>query len=59
MIDLEVRVAQVNHEAPWSHRLLVVLSGQLPPGVDPMGELEQVSADLHRLILTPQNIRRG
>ena len=41
VIDLEVRVAQVNHEAPWSHRLLVVLSGQLPPGVDPMGELEQ------------------
>ena len=39
--DVDVRVVQVNHEAPLSHRLLVELSCQLPPGVDPMGELEQ------------------
>ena len=39
--NIEVRVAQVNSEAPLSHRLLVELTGQLPPGVDPMGELEQ------------------
>ncbi len=38
---VEVRVVQVNDEAPLSHRLLVKLTGQLPPGVDPMGELEQ------------------
>ena len=38
--DLEVRVARVNHEAPLSHRLLVELNGRLPPGVDPMSELE-------------------
>ena len=39
--DIDVRVAQVNHEAPSSHRLLVELIGQLPAGVDPMGELTQ------------------
>ena len=39
--DIDVRVVQVNHEAPLSHRLLVELTGQLPPGVDPIGELEQ------------------
>ena len=39
--DIQLRVVQVNHEAPLSHRLLVELTGQLPPGVDPMGELEQ------------------
>ena len=39
--DVEVRVAQINREAPPSHRLLVELSGQLPPGVDPLGHLEQ------------------
>ena len=38
--DIDVRVVQVNDEAPLSHRLLVELTGQLPPGVDPMGELE-------------------
>ena len=41
LTDVEVRVAQVNHEAPLSHRLLVELNGQLPPGLDPMAELEQ------------------
>ena len=39
--DVDVRVVQVNHKAPPSHRLLVELTGHLPPGVDPMGELEQ------------------
>ena len=38
--DVEVRVAQVNRKAPLSHRLLVDLTGQLPPGVDPMSKLE-------------------
>ena len=41
LADIQLRVVQVNHNAPPSHRLLVELSGQLPPGVDPMGELEQ------------------
>lgn len=39
--NVEVRVAQINREAPLSHRLLVELSGQLPPGVCPLDELEQ------------------
>ena len=39
--DVAVRVAQVNPEAPLSHRLLVALKGRLPPGGDPVGELEQ------------------
>ena len=39
--DLDLRVVQVNHDAPPSHRLLVELSGQLRPGIDPMVELEQ------------------
>ena len=39
--DIDVRVAKVNHEAPLSHRLLVELSGRLPPGVDPTSDLEQ------------------
>ena len=41
LADLDLRVVQVNHDAPPSHRLLVELSGQLPPGIDPMVELEQ------------------
>jgi len=41
LADLDLRVVQVNHDAPPSHRLLVELTGQLPPGVDPMGELDQ------------------
>lgn len=39
--DVEVRVAQVNCDQPLSHRLLVELTGQLPPGINPMHELEQ------------------
>ena len=39
--DIQLRVVQINHQAPLSHRLLVELTGQLPPGVDPMRELEQ------------------
>ena len=38
--DIQIRVVQVNHKAPSSHRLLVELTGQLPPGVDPMSKLE-------------------
>lgn len=41
LADLDLHVVQVNHDAPPSHRLLVELSGQLPPGVDPLGQLEQ------------------
>ncbi len=41
LAGIQLRVVQVNHEAPPSHRLLVELTGQLPPGVDPMDELEQ------------------
>ena len=37
--DVEVRVAQVNHEAPLTHRVLVELIGRLPPGRHPMKEL--------------------
>ena len=39
--DIQLRVVQVNHKAPPSHRLLVELTGHFPPGFDPMGELEQ------------------
>ena len=39
--NVEVRVGQINHKAPLSHRLLVELTGHFPPGFDPMGELEQ------------------
>ena len=39
--DVGVRVVQVNHKSPMSHRLLVELRGKFPPGFDPMGELEQ------------------
>ena len=38
--DVDARVAQVNHKAPHSHRILVELKGKFPPGVDPMGDLE-------------------
>ena len=38
--DVKANVARVNPEAPFSHRLLVELTGQFPPGVDPMSELE-------------------
>lgn len=41
LADFQLRVRQVNHDAPLSHRLLVELTGQLPPGSDPMSELEQ------------------
>ena len=39
--NVEVRVAQVNHGVPLSHRLLIEVTGQLPPGFDPMCGLEQ------------------
>lgn len=41
LADLDLRVLQINHDAPPSHRLLVELTGKLTPGVDPMAELEQ------------------
>ncbi len=41
LADIQLRVVQVNHQAPISHRLLVEVNGQLPPGIDPMSELEQ------------------
>ena len=41
VVDVEAIVAQVNFKAPLSHHVLVDFSGQLPPGVDPMSELEQ------------------
>ena len=39
--DVNIAVAQVNLDAPLSHRLLVDLSGQLPKGFSPMQDLEQ------------------
>jgi len=41
LADIQLRVVQVNHQAPLSHRLLVEITGQLPTGIDPMSELEQ------------------
>ena len=38
---VNVSVAQVNCEAPLSHRVLVDLSGKLPQGFNPMRDLEQ------------------
>ena len=38
--NIQLRVVQINHQAPPSHRLLVELTGQFPPGVDPMSKLE-------------------
>ena len=37
--EIETRVAQVNRDAPLSHRLLVDFSGRLPKGVSPMRDL--------------------
>ena len=39
--DVEATVAQVNLDAPLSHRLLVDFSGKLPPGFQPMEDLPQ------------------
>ena len=39
--DAEARVERVNPDAPLSHRALASFSGRLPPGVNPMAELEQ------------------
>ena len=41
VFDVKAAVAQVNHDAPLSHRLLVDFSGRFPPGVHPMQDLEQ------------------
>ena len=41
VLDAKAAVAQVNHDAPLSHRLLVDFSGRLPPGVNPMQDLAQ------------------
>ena len=38
--DVRAVVAQVNRNAPLSHRVLVDFSGRLPPGVDPIRDLE-------------------
>ena len=40
LFDAKAAVAQVNHAAPLSHRLLVDFSGRLPPGFNPMRDLE-------------------
>ena len=40
-LEADVAVARVNRHAPLSQRLLVDLSGRLPPGVNPMGDLPQ------------------
>ena len=39
--EVETRVAQVNHESPLSHRLLVDFSGRLPKGFSPMRDLPE------------------
>ena len=39
--DVEATVAQVNRDAPLSHRLLVDFSGRLPAGFSPMRDLPQ------------------
>ncbi len=39
--NVEVHVAQINRQAPLSHRILVELTGKFPPGFDPMSGLEQ------------------
>ena len=39
--DVGVCVAQVNHAAPLSHRVLVDFTGKLPKGFNPMKDLEQ------------------
>jgi hypothetical protein len=39
--NVEATVAQVNLDAPLSHRLLIDFSGKLPPGVRPMEDLPQ------------------
>ena len=41
LANIQLRVVQVNHKAPPSHRLLVELTGQLPAGIDPMSKLDQ------------------
>ena len=40
VVDVEAIVAQVNFKAPLSHHVLVDFSGRLPPGINPMSELE-------------------
>ncbi|MCY4578257.1 MAG: hypothetical protein OXD31_04345 [Chloroflexi bacterium] len=39
--EVDVYVAQVNHAAPLSHRVLVDFTGKLPNGFNPMTDLEQ------------------
>ena len=39
--EVETRVAQVNHDSPLSHRLLVDFSGRLPEGFNPMRDLQE------------------
>lgn len=39
--DATARVERVNADAPLSHRALASFSGRLPPGVNPMAELDQ------------------
>ena len=50
--EVDVSVAQVNHGAPLSHRVLVDFSGKLPEGFNPMMDLEQftplASSDTHQ-----------
>ena len=39
--EVETKVAQVNHDSPLSHRLLVDFSGRLPEGFNPMRDLPE------------------
>ena len=41
IVDAKAAVAQVNHDAPLSHQVLLDFTGRLPPGVSPMRDLQQ------------------
>jgi hypothetical protein len=47
--NVEAIVAQVNLDAPLSHRLLIDFKGTLPPGVRPMDDLPQYQPIVSRL----------
>lgn len=39
--EAKASVTQVNHDAPLSHQVLLEFTARLPPGVDPMRDLQQ------------------
>ena len=41
IVDAKAAVAQVNHDAPLSHQVLLDFTARLPPGVSPMRDLQQ------------------